>query len=157
MEEMRMEKIDMETALRYCVQLLQFKATAKQQRIVLHTLPATVRADREKVWRVLSNLITNAIKFSRAGAEILVDMSLVGDRVQIWVKDQGIGIPEDMGEKIFDLFTPAKREGTAGEESFGLGLGISRQIIEAHGGRIWYESEIGQGTTFYVELPRDRG
>jgi signal transduction histidine kinase len=156
MEEMRMEAVDIETALRYCVQLLQFKATAKQQRIVLHSLPVTIRADREKIWRVLSNLITNAIKFSPLRAEISVDMCLLGDRVCLWVKDQGIGIPEDMREKIFDLFTPAKREGTTGEESFGLGLGISRQIVEAHGGRIWYESEVGQGTIFYVELPLDR-
>jgi signal transduction histidine kinase len=104
---------------------------------------------------VVSNLITNAIKFSPLRAEISVDMCLLGDRVCIWVKDQGIGIPEDMSEKIFDLFTPAKREGTGGEESFGLGLGISRQIVEALGGRIWYESEVDQGTIFYVELPLD--
>jgi signal transduction histidine kinase len=73
--------------------------------------------------------------------------------VLIAVKDHGIGIPAEMKDKIFDMFTEAKRTGTAGEQAFGLGLAISKQIVEAHGGKIWFESKPGQGTTFYVELP----
>ncbi|HEY9197579.1 MAG TPA: ATP-binding protein [Mucilaginibacter sp.] len=73
--------------------------------------------------------------------------------VLISVEDHGIGIPDEMKDKIFDMFTQAKRSGTAGEQAFGLGLAISKQIIEAHSGRIWFESLPGNGTTFYVELP----
>jgi len=152
-EELKKEPVDIEATLKYCVDLLQFKARNKNQRILLNTLPITVPANREKMWRVISNLISNAIKFSPEGTDVEVDMSETGDRLRISVRDQGIGIPEEMKEKIFDLFTEAKRRGTSGEESFGLGLSISKQIVEAHGGRIWYEPEAGGGTIFYIELP----
>jgi signal transduction histidine kinase len=69
------------------------------------------------------------------------------------VKDTGLGIPDDIQDKIFDPFTTARRKGTQGEQPFGLGLYISKQIVEAHNGKIWVESEPGKGTTFYVELP----
>jgi signal transduction histidine kinase len=75
------------------------------------------------------------------------------DGLLILVKDFGIGIPEKIQTKIFDMFTEAKREGTAGEKAYGLGLSISKQIIETHGGNIWFESNDGIGTTFYVYLP----
>ncbi|PMD85976.1 hypothetical protein BWI97_26535 [Siphonobacter sp. BAB-5405] len=67
--------------------------------------------------------------------------------------DQGIGIPADIRTTIFNDFTTAKRVGTAGEQTFGLGLSICKQIVEAHGGKIWAESSPGVGSTFYVELP----
>lgn len=75
------------------------------------------------------------------------------DAVTISVSDQGIGIPPEMKDKIFDMFTEAKRIGTKGEQPFGMGLAIAKQIVEAHGGIIWCESVPGIGTTFYVELP----
>lgn len=152
-ETLKKEPVDMESVLKYCVDLLRHKAEAKKQRLVLHTLPVTVPANREKMWRVVSNLISNAIKFSPEDSEIEVDMSRTDGMMRISVKDQGIGIPEEMKEKIFDLFTEAKRRGTAGEESFGLGLSISKQIVGAHGGRIWYETKPGAGTIFFIELP----
>ncbi|MCY1228904.1 Sensor protein kinase WalK [compost metagenome] len=73
--------------------------------------------------------------------------------IRILVKDEGIGIPPEMSEKIFDLFTEAKRPGTAGEQPFGMGLAISKQIVEAHKGRIWFENNEARGTTFIVDLP----
>nr|MBP7261828.1 sensor histidine kinase [Bacteroidia bacterium] len=69
------------------------------------------------------------------------------------VKDFGIGIPADMQPKIFDMFTSAKRSGTKGEKSFGLGLSIVKQFVTAHHGRVWVESEPGKGAIFFVELP----
>jgi len=152
-EEMEKEPVDVGAVLNYGVDLLKFKAEGKRQRILLRAEPVTLLANREKLWRVISNLITNAIKFSPENTDIVVEM-ISGDMVRISVKDQGIGIPENMKEKIFDMFTETKRRGTAGEESFGLGLSISRQIVEAHNGKIWCESAEGKGTTFHVELPR---
>jgi signal transduction histidine kinase len=73
--------------------------------------------------------------------------------VIVWVKDEGIGVPEELKEKIFQLSPEANREGTAGEETFGLGLYISKQIIEDHGGKIWLESMPGKGSVFYFSLP----
>ncbi len=155
--EMRKEIVEVDTALRYCVDLLQTKAKDKEQRIVVQLFPVTLLASREKIWRVFSNLITNAIKFSQAGSTIEVAMQLSGDCVRVSVKDEGMGIPGTLQAKLFNLTQDAKRSGTAGEESFGLGLAISKQIVEAHGGKIWFESEEGKGSTFYVELPLNAG
>jgi signal transduction histidine kinase len=71
----------------------------------------------------------------------------------LYVRDQGIGIPEVLQPKVFEMFTEARRPGTAQEKSFGLGLSICRQIVEAHQGHIWLESSCGSGTTFYISLP----
>jgi signal transduction histidine kinase len=108
---------------------------------------------REKIWRVVSNLLVNAIKFSPEGSAIEVRMQQQENSVVICIQDHGIGIPEKLKAKVFNMFTDARRTGTMGEQSFGLGLAISRQIVEAHGGEIWFESIVGQGTTFYVKLP----
>jgi signal transduction histidine kinase len=151
--ELRMESTDITSMLHYCVNLLQHKAEAKGQRIYLQTIPVCIPANREKLWRVVSNLISNAIKFSPSGATIHVDLQKNDPGIRITVRDNGIGIPEKIKDKVFDMFTEAKRPGTADEQPFGLGLAISKQIVEAHGGRIWFDSKPGNGTTFYVELP----
>ena len=156
-EALQKEPIDIGELLQYCVSLLLNKAEAKGQQINLHAETFTVPASREKLWRVISNLLANAIKFSPQGGLIDVKMEHDAHRVLIAIKDNGIGIPADMRNKIFDLFTEAKRPGTAGEQPFGLGLAISKQIVEAHGGKIWFESNQGKGTTFFVELPIDIG
>ncbi|WP_187073174.1 tetratricopeptide repeat-containing sensor histidine kinase [Pedobacter fastidiosus] len=151
--EMEKDSVDLSALLNYCVNLLQYKATEKHQKIVLTTTPITFSLNREKIWRVMSNLITNAVKFSPKKSTIEVNMGVFKNSVLISVKDQGIGIPEQIKEKIFDMTEEAKRSGTAGEKSFGMGLVISKQIIEAHGGKIWFNSIENKGTTFFVELP----
>jgi signal transduction histidine kinase len=153
MEELKKEPADLHSMLHYCVELLHHKADAKAQKVILQAPHIAVPVNREKFWRVISNLIGNAIKFSPTGAVITIKLQELPQRVLISVEDHGIGIPDEMKDKIFDMFTQAKRSGTAGEQAFGLGLAISRQIIEAHGGHIWFESLPGNGTTFYVELP----
>jgi len=153
LKEMKIEPVEMSPLLQHCVDLLQFKAKEKEQEIVLKTEPVTLHINRQKIWRVISNIITNAIKFSPTGTIILVYMDLKPDKLVVAVKDQGIGIPANMKNEIFKMFTEAMREGTSGEQSFGLGLAISRQIIRAHSGNIWFESEPGKGTTFFIELP----
>jgi signal transduction histidine kinase len=110
-------------------------------------------ANGEKILRVINNLIVNAIKFSPENKSIDVSLRSNSHSALISIKDEGVGIPAEIKDMIFDAFTLAKRTGTSGEQPFGLGLSISRQIVEAHGGRIWFTSEMGQGTTFFVELP----
>lgn len=151
--EISKEPVDVTALLLYCVDLLQLKAEEKSQKIITHTMPLTILADREKVWRVFSNLIGNAIKFSEKGRQIEVNISSKNTFAVISVKDHGIGIPETMKEKIFTADTDIKRKGTAGEASFGLGLTICKQIVENHNGSLWFESEAGSGTTFYVSFP----
>ncbi len=155
-DELKKEPIDIAEMLQYCVSLLQSKADAKKQLLSLETVPATLSASREKLWRVISNLIANAIKFSPNEAQIKVKMVKSAEGIRILVKDEGIGIPVELSEKIFDLFTEAKRPGTAGEQPFGMGLAISKQIVEAHDGKIWFENNQPHGTTFFVDLPLPR-
>ncbi|MNY51868.1 Sensor protein kinase WalK [compost metagenome] len=80
-------------------------------------------------------------------------MKQSGAGVTISVEDHGLGIPKEAIPNLFDPFTTSKRPGTAGEQAFGLGLYISKQIVEAHGGTLWFETEEGSGTTFFVFLP----
>lgn len=153
--DMPKDPLDLDELLRYCVALMQSKAAAKRQSITLRSQPVIIMANREKLWRVASNLIANAIKFSPLGEQIDVLLHVNPNDIRISVKDRGIGIPEDLRAKVFDMFTEARRPGTDGEQPFGLGLAISKQIVEAHGGRIWFESnQKGRGTTFFVELRR---
>jgi signal transduction histidine kinase len=144
------EPVELDVTLKYCVDMLRSKIKEKKQQIELQPIPITVMASREKLWRVFSNLITNASKFSPAGSTIWVTMQNKEAAVLVSVKDQGIGIPESFRDQIFSLSPEIKRMGTAGEHSFGLGLVIAKQIVEAHGGSIWYESKEGEGTVFYV-------
>jgi signal transduction histidine kinase len=152
-EQLKKEPVDLNTLLHYCVDLLQYKANAKGQQIILQAAHVTVAVNNEKLWRVVSNLITNAIKFSPVGDVIIVSLTENPPYVTIAVEDHGIGIPPSMKNNIFDMSADAKRKGTAGEESYGMGLAICKQIVEAHDGRIWFESQPGMGSTFYVELP----
>ena len=152
-DRMKKEKVEMYDLLQYCVQMLRFKAAEKQQRIILHSHETTLFVSREKIWRAVSNLITNAVKFSPSGSDILVEMHKEKDAVLIKVKDNGIGIPEALKGKLFDIYSDAKRLGTSGEVSFGLGLAISKQIIEAHDGEIWFQTEVHKGSTFFIKLP----
>jgi signal transduction histidine kinase len=99
-------------------------------------------------------LISNAIKFSPAGAPIIIKAEEFEKEVQISVKDNGIGIPDKLKNQVFNMFTDAKRPGTEGEKSFGLGLSICQQIVEKHNGRIWFQSDTEHGTTFYFSLPK---
>ncbi|MEX2567817.1 MAG: ATP-binding protein [Cyclobacteriaceae bacterium] len=154
-ENLKKELLEMDRMLHYCVELLHHKAQEKDQTLILEASPVIVNVSREKIWRVISNLIANAIKFSPKGSDIRIGMKNNPDQVLITVKDQGIGIPDSIKEKVFELYTDGKREGTEGEKPFGMGLAISRQIISAHKGEIWFESQEGKGTTFFVALPKE--
>jgi PAS domain S-box-containing protein len=112
-----------------------------------------VLADRERVAQALSNLIGNAVKFSPAGSEIMVEVSVLESEIQISVSDSGQGMTEEQLAHAFDRFWQSSRTDRQGA---GLGLAITKGIIEAHGGRIWAESEPGNGSRFSFTLPLHR-
>lgn len=137
------------------IELLRFKAQEKHQSVHLEALndEVLVEVNPEKILRVISNLISNAIKFSNENTQINIHLSVEGKEVKIGVADNGIGILPKHADQIFQMYTPAKRAGTHGEKSYGLGLSISKQIINAHGGKIWFEPNPLGGTVFYFSLP----
>ncbi len=112
-----------------------------------------LQADRERLNQVLQNLVTNAIKYSTEGSTVSVRVLLQPSTVQIQVHNQGPVIPPEQRESIFEPFYRAPNSHTARKEGWGLGLAISRDIIERHNGHIWVESSASSGTTFFVELP----
>jgi len=112
---------------------------------------ANVRADPSRLEQVLVNLIHNALKFTRPGGEVVLSAQMEAEVVRFAVQDTGVGIPADDLERIFERFYKSDRARSGG--GTGLGLSIARHIVEAHGGRIWAESEEGRGSTFYFTIP----
>jgi signal transduction histidine kinase len=155
-EPIAVEAIDIKKLLFDSVELLRFKAKEKKQEILFESdvLPVIAAVNQEKMWRVFNNVIVNAIKFSFEGGIIKVKMTVNDAFIQVSVADDGIGIPEKNRDSIFEMFTPNKRQGTNGEQPFGLGLSISKKIMEKHNGKIWFASKDGKGTIFYLQLHR---
>lgn len=114
-----------------------------------------VTADRYRLYQVLTNLLTNAIKYSPDGGDIIVSLRKKSKEIILSVQDQGIGISPHQEEKIFQKLyqVPGKKEKTF--PGLGMGLYISKEIIKRHNGKIWVESNEGKGSTFYVSLPSD--
>ena len=116
-------------------------------------LPDTV-GDAERLAEVFQNLIENAIKFSPNGGEVCVRVYENADEIQAQVQDHGIGIPADQFEKIFTRFYQVDGSTTRRFPGVGLGLAIVKRIVEAHHGRVWVESVLGKGSTFYFAIPK---
>jgi two-component system sensor histidine kinase VicK len=112
--------------------------------------------DEDKFLQVINNLITNSLKFTADGGKIEIYVAEHPDEVVITVRDNGIGIPKKHHATLFDKFTNARRSGLKGEISTGLGMSIIKTIVEWHNGRIWFESEENQGTSFYIHLPKQQ-
>jgi signal transduction histidine kinase len=112
-----------------------------------------LRADALRVKQVLINLIGNAVKFSDGRGTVEVGAQREADAYVLYIKDQGIGIEPKNLDKVFGTFEQIDQGDTRKYGGTGLGLSISKQLVELHGGRIWVESELGRGATFYVRLP----
>jgi len=146
---------DIVEIIKHCVALIQLNADKKNQKLLLSAPqgPLMMNIDKDRIERMINNLLGNAVKFSRLGEKIIVELQQKEKAVLIVIKDNGIGIPAEMQDEIFNIFSGTRRNGTAGEKSFGLGLSICKQIADAHGGAIWADSENDAGSTFYAELP----
>jgi PAS domain S-box-containing protein len=150
---LRIEPEALRPLLEEAVRLQQPLAAEKSLALRLELpgkLPPAVSADRDRVFQVFENLLGNAIKFTPPGGQITIRAEEHGGEVRFAVADTGPGIPAD---ELPHLFAPFWQALAAGSEGAGLGLAISRGIVEAHGGRIWAESELGRGSVFYFTLP----
>ena len=122
---------------------------------VLYEYPGEiyVKMDLERIEQVLFNLFDNAIKFSDPGAKIYLKAEKAAGSIAVSVKDHGIDIPEEKQEYVFKKFFTLSGDGKTRNGSTGLGFAICKGIIGGYGGRIWVESKVGQGSTFYFPLP----
>jgi PAS domain S-box-containing protein len=128
------------------------QASRPALRVTAPAEPVVVLADQLRLRQVFANLLTNAIKYSPEGSEVVMGVIRRGEHVQVAVTDHGVGIPHDALPHLFDRFFRA--EGAAHQaQGLGLGLYISRRIVEAHGGAISVESKRGRGSTFTITLP----
>jgi len=136
------------------VSLHRLAAQQKGIALVLDLPPEPIKVGLhpEKFGRVLDNLLHNALKFTPAGGTVTVGLRRHEGRVRLTVQDTGIGIPGKLHNNLFDKFNPTRRAGLHGEATTGLGLFITKQIVELHGGHIWLESREKEGSTFFVEL-----
>ena len=112
-----------------------------------------IKCDAVEIERCIVNLISNAAKFTMNGGEIIVTIEDLGTKVRIMIKDTGIGIPEEFHELIFNRFAQVVDNNSEIKGGSGLGLTITKQIINLHNGEIYVESKCGVGSTFIIELP----
>jgi len=112
-----------------------------------------VEADRPKLRRIIVNLLSNAIKFTPKGGRVSLKAERENERIRIYVTDTGVGIAKEDVEILFDKYEQARSRATRGEKGTGLGLYITRQLVELHGGQIEVKSELGRGSTFSFTMP----
>jgi two-component system, OmpR family, phosphate regulon sensor histidine kinase PhoR len=138
--------------------LEDFKARADARGITLcEQIPnLTVRADANRLEQVLANLVDNAIKYGRSEGEVLVGARAVaGGSVEVLVQDDGPGIPAEALERVFERFYRVDKARSRDQGGTGLGLAIVKHLVQSHGGKVWAQSEPGQGATFFFTLPQD--
>jgi signal transduction histidine kinase len=148
-------RVDLREAIDWCVERMGKELRQKAIGVEVRTPPGLpeLHADRDRLVQVLSNILRNAINFSPQDSRITVEARRSGGVVEARVSDQGIGVPPDSLERIFDRFYQVDSSTTRRVGGVGLGLYICKGIVEAHGGRIWAESEGGKGTTIVFQLP----
>lgn len=153
------EDVDLRFIARRVVE--RYAPQSAQHRLSLDFTPAdefpTVRGDPQRLEQVLDNLVSNAIKYSPRGGVVEIKGEASAVEVVISVRDEGVGIPLEEQERIFTRFHRVVSPETRAVSGTGLGLYLTRAIVQAHGGRCWVDSIPGQGATFYIALPRETG
>lgn len=115
-----------------------------------------VPGDRQQLSWVITNLVSNAVRYTSANGKVILKAQFVDGGVKISVSDTGRGIPADVQETIFDKFVQVKQSTDATPGSVGLGLAIAKEVVEAHGGKIWVESAVGEGSVFFFTIPQSK-
>jgi signal transduction histidine kinase len=154
--EMRPQKISIQDVLNFACDEIKYFAARRDLSLVyaFQDDPIYVNVDQEKTTLAFMNLLNNAIRFSPEGKEITIGAVQQGDNVLAWVQDNGIGIPTDKLQKVFEEFYQIEPPNTRHYGGLGIGLTIAKGLIEVQGGKIWAESEgPGTGATFKVALP----
>jgi two-component system, OmpR family, sensor histidine kinase MtrB len=153
--ELDLEQSDARELAREVVELFQSTSSSHRLELSMAEQPVLLQCDPVRIGQVLTNLVSNAIKYSAEGSQVFVDVAERDGRVRFSVTDSGLGILPEEQSQIFEPFRRLKRTGTE-IPGVGLGLFVSRRIVEAHGGRLEVESRPGEGSRFEVVLPLGR-
>jgi signal transduction histidine kinase/tetratricopeptide (TPR) repeat protein len=155
-KELYLEKVNFFEFVSSSVEMYKPKALKKSIKlnVIIPEKELEGHINKLKFSRVIDNLITNAIKFTSENGKIDIGLNDKENEILLSIRDSGIGIPEHLKEGIFTPFSKSGRPGTQNEQSNGLGLSIVKNIVESHKGKIWFESFVGKGTTFYISLPK---
>jgi two-component system sensor histidine kinase/response regulator len=150
-----LEPVNLTELIRNNVALNRVIAGRKQITVEYHCVndSPVLQLDRKKIEQVLNNLISNAIKYSFPRSKVKIHSKCESNNLVISVNDDGQGIPPAEMDKLFKPFSRTSVKATSGESSTGLGLVIVRKIVEAHNGRVWAESQVKKGSTFYISFP----
>jgi PAS domain S-box-containing protein len=151
--ELRREPVDLNAAAAEVAETLRPTAPDHALRLDLDPALPPVPGDRDRLVQVLTNLVDNAIKYSPQGGDVVVETRRVGEEARLAVRDRGVGIAPEALETVFERYARVGSGAGTAIPGTGLGLPIAREIVALHGGRIWAESEPGQGTTFHVIFP----
>lgn len=149
--ELTFGEFDVVEAVNDCINSVGQLAEKRNIKLINECAPIEINADRRRIEQVLTNFISNAIKFSPENSEIRISNDTVGDQVRLFVKDCGRGMDKATSRKVFDRYFQTA-EGRK-KQGYGLGLAICRLLIEAHGGQVGAESELGKGSTFWLRVP----
>jgi len=149
------EAVNIAMVAKEVVKELEPSIAAKKHKVTVlfgNELPV-VDADRLRIHDVIENMVSNAVKYTNPGGQITVGADILGGKMHLWVRDNGIGIPAEDQPRIFDRFYLAEAGLTREDGRLGVGLHISREIIKRHGGDMWFESTKGVGSTFHFVIP----
>jgi len=153
---LQVENVPIHDILERVVGALQLQAGQKNISLSVdttHSLPATVEADQALLHQGVYNLVENAIKYTPNGGQVMVRVRVEQKNLVFEVQDDGIGIaPSDL-PRLFEKFYRGKQREARAQHGTGLGLAIVRSIAERHGGKVWVESELGKGSTFFLQVP----
>jgi signal transduction histidine kinase len=152
--EIHRESVDLNAIVNEAANRMRPNAPEHPLSLRLDPMVGEVSGDRDKLTQVMANLLSNAVKYSPDGGEIVVSTRVEGSAVHIVVRDHGMGIPKGALETIFERYGRVESLATRHIQGTGLGLPIVRQIVQLHGGAVWVESTVGEGSVFHVTLPR---
>jgi signal transduction histidine kinase len=147
--------LSLDSVVRDVVERYQMDADSKGQTLEVEIADALPQLDAHagQMAQIVTNLLTNAIKYTPENGKVCIRLRQVDGKLRLEVEDTGIGIPSEAHEMLFDEFYRVKSKDTLDIPGSGLGLSITKSVVEAYSGRIWLDSTLGKGTTFYVELP----
>jgi two-component system, sensor histidine kinase and response regulator len=154
--DVNIQKINLKDLINTSLEIYFNNAQQKSIAIIDNTDEVIVLADKNMLMTVIRNLISNAIKFSNSGSEILLFSRLTQDVIILSVVDKGIGISKEKIDELFDVSINKSTNGTNKEKGSGLGLVLCRDFIKLNNGEIWVESQVGKGTTFSFSIPLDK-